>query len=505
MDSLITVTRLLEDRIKMNEKLSSKRLRIWLCVVVSLLSMNAIYIHTKAIHIMLLSQWPSINDHDDHHHHNDDTQRQRQQQQPSNSGMTMVDRHEPLPTASFSNYKQQQQQQEQGPPVVAQAATITYYYYSRTRGDRAGSAILDMLMAHAYAFWQNQSSLSSSSSLHTRQGGVTSRYGGACGTIPFITLPNQRKLIATLGLQSELTYSCPPAPTTTTAVSTWNSNATFIKSNNNNQNKFTTTTTTTTPRYELLEYDTYASIVSESFSKEWLDYIRSRSLLYSSSSLHEKENVSQKQQQTTRIWMEQRQQDQQQGHYQIVVHVRRGDVTLCGTKFKRYFPNAYYLALIDQYKQQSTQTTRTNGSTRQQQEEQHQQQEEQQRPVNVTIFSNLEDPNAHNAHEPRESWYDFTSRGYHVVLGSDLGETWQAMIAADVLILSKSSFSHVPAMFNRHGTVVYTPYWTQPLPGWDILPKESSKVLVRRLMQQARKKYCGNFTMTPWGGQGGRG
>jgi hypothetical protein len=42
---------------------------------------------------------------------------------------------------------------------------------------------------------------------------------------------------------------------------------------------------------------------------------------------------------------------------------------------------------------------------------------------------------------------------------------WELMATCDVLVLSPSSFSFVPALFNVN-TVIYKPFWHAPLPGW---------------------------------------
>lgn len=44
-------------------------------------------------------------------------------------------------------------------------------------------------------------------------------------------------------------------------------------------------------------------------------------------------------------------------------------------------------------------------------------------------------------------------------------EAWTYMIHADILVLSPSSFSFVPALLNR-STVIYKPFWHRKLPHW---------------------------------------
>lgn len=270
-------------------------------------------------------------------------------------------------------------------------------YYSHTRGDRAGSALLDMIMAHAYAFHQN------------------AHYGGACGTVDYPTLPHQRLLLQTLGLTHVLPFACPPE-----------------KGDNHS--------------YRILEFAEYEQQSKNTFTPAWLQFIRKQRTITpkDSSTANDKDVIH------------------------IAVHVRRGDVTFCSPKVKRYLPNRYYLDLIEQYAPNTTTL-----------------------PVHVTVYSNAENPNAHNAHEPRESWTGFTDKGYQVVLGSPLDEVWLAMVSADVLIMSKSGFSHVPAIFNDHGQVIYTPYWSEPVPGWIVVPKkkvQKAQLEIRKL----QKQYCDN-------------
>jgi hypothetical protein len=45
-------------------------------------------------------------------------------------------------------------------------------------------------------------------------------------------------------------------------------------------------------------------------------------------------------------------------------------------------------------------------------------------------------------------------------------ETLEALATADLLIMSRSSFSYLAALFNQTGAVVYAPFWHPPIPGW---------------------------------------
>lgn len=121
-------------------------------------------------------------------------------------------------------------------------------------------------------------------------------------------------------------------------------------------------------------------------------------------------------------------------HGGTVMHVRRGDVSPCSKFANRYLPNSHYTdiatALIP------------DG-------------------VPVTIFSESQ------AVEP---WTVFLERNYTLRLDTDLLEAWHAMMTADYVVLSKSSFSFVPALLNRNATIIYTPFMQRNLPGWVTVP-----------------------------------
>jgi hypothetical protein len=122
--------------------------------------------------------------------------------------------------------------------------------------------------------------------------------------------------------------------------------------------------------------------------------------------------------------------------YDIVVHIRRGDVNPCslGVDY-RYLPNSHYVAIIKELLKE--------------------------RPdANVTVFSES---------ESFESWDPFQK--YDLVLDADIAKVWNAMMSARVLVMSKSSFSLVPALLGN-ASVIYTPFWNQPLPSWQVVSKD---------------------------------
>jgi hypothetical protein len=152
-------------------------------------------------------------------------------------------------------------------------------------------------------------------------------------------------------------------------------------------------------------------------------------------------------------------------HGGAVIHMRRGDVSPCGKYANRYLPNSYYQEIIADFIPPG---------------------------MNVTILSES---------ESAESFDDFSN--YTLWLDSDLPSAWRAMLTADFVVLSKSSFSFVPAMLNPTGTVLYAPFLLSPLPGWVTVPpaiqerararvsdivntlcsEEEKKVALRRLSQ----------------------
>ena len=53
-----------------------------------------------------------------------------------------------------------------------------------------------------------------------------------------------------------------------------------------------------------------------------------------------------------------------------------------------------------------------------------------------------------------------------IIANGDAIEALRGMATADILIMSRSSFSYVAAILNRRGVVIYHPFWHSPLPSW---------------------------------------
>jgi hypothetical protein len=128
--------------------------------------------------------------------------------------------------------------------------------------------------------------------------------------------------------------------------------------------------------------------------------------------------------------------------FHIVVHVRRGDVEPCNHP-KRYLPNTHYLNLIQQFLPPSQKAV-------------------------VTIYSQS---------KSYESFDVFRAQNYTVNLDSPLSQVWKDIMSADIVILSQSTFSYVPSVFNTK-TVVYTPFEFKPVAGWTVVDKDMLQAAV---------------------------
>jgi hypothetical protein len=64
------------------------------------------------------------------------------------------------------------------------------------------------------------------------------------------------------------------------------------------------------------------------------------------------------------------------------------------------------------------------------------------------------------------------------------------MMMADTLILSRSTFSLVPALLNRHGTVWYAPFGTPKVDGWEVVPDNITAMADRDSAKLRKKDAC---------------
>ena len=132
-------------------------------------------------------------------------------------------------------------------------------------------------------------------------------------------------------------------------------------------------------------------------------------------------------------------------NHTVVIHIRRGDVTPCSYYANRYLPNSHYVQILKEYVPPE---------------------------LPVSIFSEL---------DAFESFDDFAN--YSLYLDTVLSDAWKAMITADYIVLSKSSFSMVPAILNRNATVIYTPFMQKGLPQWTAVSDDIMKNTKRRVLE----------------------
>jgi hypothetical protein len=145
----------------------------------------------------------------------------------------------------------------------------------------------------------------------------------------------------------------------------------------------------------------------------------------------------------------------QHKEYTIVVHLLRGDTSPCKPMqdgYYRYLPNSHYQTLIDKYMQPG---------------------------ARVIIYTSP---------KSFEDLSDFRRRGYEVITDAPLKDTWKDFVTADVLIMSRSDFTMVPAMIAK-GKVIYTPFWHHSLRRWKRVNKE---IMVQTMeeTERLRRDMC---------------
>jgi len=116
----------------------------------------------------------------------------------------------------------------------------------------------------------------------------------------------------------------------------------------------------------------------------------------------------------------------------VSIHVRRGDITPEHRHGFKYTANSYYLQIITEIKK-----VKPN--------------------ARFLVFSES------NSKEPFD---DFVNLGCKMMLDTDLVEAWNYFIMSDVFVMSSSSFSYVPALYNKNIVVsIWSKYW-KPLDNW---------------------------------------
>lgn len=112
----------------------------------------------------------------------------------------------------------------------------------------------------------------------------------------------------------------------------------------------------------------------------------------------------------------------------ICVHVRRGDST---NNQRRFVSHDYFVNVLESVTEFLQQQNRKYA---------------------IQLYSEGE----------REDLPEFERFNVTYRLNEDHFDTLHHMVCADVLIMSKSTFSYLPALLNTHGLVIYKPFWLFP-------------------------------------------
>lgn len=352
-------------------------------------------------------------------------------------------------------------------------------FYSRAKMDRSGAAIQDMLLAHAYAFRHNRT------------------YGGACfvqrqdttnaslsvinNNVTKNAIDTRKRLIQTLGLSDILPFECPPSPPPSPSSST-NVDSTVTSTPQSKMHYHDVDDDDDDDHeddmsWKILDPFEYGRYRTELWTREWLGLIRRISR--TSRRRHGRGNVDVDDAVVGDDDVNTTREKDASTIPQIVIHIRRGDVSPCLDDGARYLPNQHYLEILktlnhddddDDPKAASSSSAvreRKKKTKKKAMEKDH-----------VVIFSES---------RSHETWKDDFD-GYDLRLDTPLEEAWNAMIMAETLILSKSSFSYVPAILNeRH--VIYTPFWYKPLPSWKVIDPNLVREATRQV-QRMRHEHC---------------
>jgi hypothetical protein len=196
----------------------------------------------------------------------------------------------------------------------------------------------------------------------------------------------------------------------------------------------------------IVERDVYALQGTAVFTDRWLDYIYSK--------IHYPLDVEDKKDESLALRTKQTSKPTRQRR--AVLHIRRGDVQPCNDPEDRYLPNAYYQQTLLEHVPSDYQ---------------------------ITI---------HSESQSLEGWDDLKktlTNKWNTIdwkFDSPILTAWKDMMTADIFVMSKSSFSIIPAILNRQGIIIYTPFWYEPLPHW-----QQSKVNYRQDLYRL-KQQCYN-------------
>lgn len=375
--------------------------------------------------------------------------------------------------------------------------STTTIAYSRLRNDRSGAEILDMLLAHQYAFLHNWT------------------FGGACGfprRSPDVRRHKQtqdlvRQLFGT-SLASLLKFACPPK----------NNSNSIMNNSDAGDNSY---------NHVILKDSDYTNGEYATFSASWRDYI---------------------QRQYLRPWFLKKQQElrrqdinttgnSKSDEIVVAVHIRRGDVYPC-RRTHRYLPNSHYQSILRRYVLNNTKIFGNNQKDK--------------RPILIKIHSEtasfepwncsanywIQDVDDDKLVKPTTTTTRMLNPLCHAPPPLDLLNTtsssamciknrlvrfqfhfnaplhtvWLDMILANILVMSRSSFSYAPAALRVWNVeendafvnqkrskqqggdfinqVIYTPGMFPPLPDWTVVDDGIYKTSMNELQSMKSSKRC---------------
>lgn len=116
----------------------------------------------------------------------------------------------------------------------------------------------------------------------------------------------------------------------------------------------------------------------------------------------------------------------------VGIHIRRGDVSPGFIKgANRYLYNKYYVNIINL----------------------------------IRKFNKNAVINIYSEKKSYESFNEFRSMKCNLYLETDIHKVWTELINSHIFVMSKSSFSYVPAIYNKN-IVIYHPFWHKKLKNW---------------------------------------
>ena len=138
--------------------------------------------------------------------------------------------------------------------------------------------------------------------------------------------------------------------------------------------------------------------------------------------------------------------------YIVAIHIRRGDVTKNGKWMHKYIPNNYYVDLIERLKASANKNNKN---------------------IKIYIFSEK---------VTDDSFDVFEKLGCVLMIETDLVETWNYFIMADLLVTAPGAFSVVPALIRPKGNIIYTQNkYMVPQDGWIIAESDNEKKFVESI------------------------